>query len=97
MGLEFHRQVASDILRIMRHYEEIAGPRLAEDFHTELRRCFQKAVEAPRTYVVREHDLRRVNLARFPYHFLFRVVGEQVRVLVVRHHRREPSTGSHRR
>lgn len=44
-----------------------------------------------------ERDLRRVNLERFPYHFLFRIVGERVRVLVVRHHKRRPSLGLRRR
>jgi hypothetical protein len=38
-----------------------------------------------------------VNLHRFPYHFLFRVVGHDVRILVVRHHRRHPSLGIRRR
>jgi hypothetical protein len=39
----------------------------------------------------------RVNLRRFPYHFLFRIVGDSVRILVVRHDRRHPSFGIRRR
>jgi hypothetical protein len=31
-----------------------------------------------------------------PYHFLYRVVGDCVRVLVVRHHRRHPDYGLER-
>jgi hypothetical protein len=38
-----------------------------------------------------------VNLDRFPYHFLFRIVDDGVRVLVVRHHSRHPSLGIRRR
>jgi plasmid stabilization system protein ParE len=34
---------------------------------------------------------------RFPFHFLYRIVGERVRILAVRHHRRRPSLGTHRR
>jgi hypothetical protein len=34
-----------------------------------------------------------VNLQRFPFHFLFRIVGDVVRILVVRHHRRRPTVG----
>ena len=41
-------------------------------------------------------DLRRVNLDRFPYHFLFRIHGDTVRILVVRHHRRHPLYGRQR-
>jgi plasmid stabilization system protein ParE len=97
MRLEFHRQITSDISRILDYYEGVAGAKLADGFYTELRSFFQKAADSPETYDVREHDLRRVNLERFPYHFLFRIVEDRVRILVVRHHRRRPSLGVHRR
>ena len=70
MQLEFHRQVASDISRIMDYYEDVAGSQLADEFYVELRSFFQKAAASPESYRVRERDLRRVNLERFPYHFL---------------------------
>jgi toxin ParE1/3/4 len=97
MRVEFHRQVASDISRIMNYYEDVGGPTLADEFYTELRAFFQKAANTPEAYDIREHDLRRVNLARFPYHFFFRVVDDRVRILVVRHHRRRSSLGLDRR
>lgn len=97
MRLEFHKQVASDISRIMDYYENVAGPELADEFYAELQIYFQKAADSPESYRVRERDLRRVNLNRFPYHFLFRLVGDRVRVLVVRHHKRRPTIGIHRR
>lgn len=97
MRLEFHRQVASDVSRIMEYYENIAGPQLADEFYAELRAFFNKASESPQSYAIRERDLRRVNLERFPFHFLFRVVNEQVRILVVRHHKRRRSLGRDRR
>lgn len=97
MRLGFHRQVASDISRIMDYYEDVAGQQLADEFYTELRTFFQKAVDAPEAFSIRERDLRRVNLERFPYHFLFRIVGDNVRILIVRHHLRRPSLGRQRR
>ena len=97
MHLEFHAQIASDISRIMEYYEDVAGRQLADEFYVELRSFFQKAADAPEGFSIRERDLRRVILERFPYHFLFRVVGERVRILVVRHHSRRPSLGTHRR
>src|SRR5258707_9408405 len=97
MRLEFHWQVASDISRIMDYYEDVAGPQLADEFYAELRLSFQKAANHPESFGICKHDLRRVNLERFPYHFLFRVVEDCVRVLVVRHHRRRPSLGVDRR
>jgi len=97
MRLEFHRQVASDISRIMDYYEDVGGRQLADEFYIELRAFFQRAADSPETYDIRERDLRRVNLERFPYHFLFRIVRDRVRILVVRHHRRRPSLGLRRR
>ena len=94
MQLEFHRQAASDISRIMDYYEDVAGSQLADEFYGSF---FQKAAASPEVYRVRERDLRRVNLERFPYHFLFRIVDDRVRILVIRHHGRQPSLGIRRR
>jgi len=97
MLLDFHRQVASDISQIMDYYEDVAGVQLADEFYADLRSSFEKASESPEVYSVRERDIRRVNLERFPFHFLFRIAEKKVRILVVRHHRRRPSLGLHRR
>lgn len=97
MRLEFHPLVASDVSRIIQYYEEVAGPQLANAFYAELRACCGKAANSPESYSIRERNLRRANLDRFPYHFLFRSVNERVRILVVRHHKREPSVGIRRR
>jgi len=97
MRIEFHKLVASDISRIMDYYEDAAGPQLADEFYGELLASFRKAADSPEAYAIRERDLRRANLERFPYHFLFRIVGDTVRILVVRHHSRRPSLGVHRR
>ncbi len=96
MRLVLHRQVPSDVDAIMKYYERVATRELADDFYGELRSFLQEAAERPHSFAIREHALRRVNLHRFPYHFLFRVVGDAVRILVVRHHRRHPSLGIHR-
>lgn len=97
MRLTFHPSVASDITRVMAHYQQVAGALLADEFYAELRSNFTKALETPHNFALHSGDLRRVNLKRFPYHFLFRLAGDEVRVLVVRHHRRRPSLGTTRR
>ena len=97
MYLVFHPKVDSDIDEIMEYYERVATRELADEFYSELRYYLQQAAERPESFAIRERDLRRVNLQRFPYHFLFRIVGDVVRVLVVRHHRRRPTVGVRRR
>ena len=97
MRLVLHPKVHSDVDAIMEYYERVASRELADDFYAELRRFMSEAAERPESFSICERDLRRVNLHRFPYHFLFRIVGDVVRILVIRHHRRHPSLGIHRR
>jgi len=91
--LVLHRHVRSDVDGIMDYYERAEHPELAQDFYRELRSLILDAVRRPQRYHFFKADLRRANLKRFPYHFLYRVVGDRVRVLVVRHHRRHPDYG----
>jgi toxin ParE1/3/4 len=97
MRLILHQKVYSDIDGIMDYYERADIPKLADEFYAELRHFMADAAEKPESFSIREHDIRRVNLQRFPYHFLFRIVGNMVRILVVRHHSRHPSLGIRRR
>ena len=97
MRLVLHPKVYSDIDEIMGYYERVATRWLAQELYTELRHFMVKAADEPESFSIRERDIRRANLRRFPYHFLFRVVGDKVRILVVRHHHRHPSFGSRRR
>src|ERR1700719_2199566 len=97
MRLILHQKVYSDIDKIMDYYEHVDIPELADEFYEELRHFMAEAAERPESFSIRERDIRRVNLQRFPYHFLFRIVGDLVRILVVRHHSRHPSFGIGRR
>ena len=97
MRLEFHPRADADISRIIDYYEDAGGPELADEFYSELRMFLKKAAQSPEGYAIREYDIRRVNLDRFPFHFLYRIVDERLRVLAVRHDRRRPSLGMHRR
>ena len=92
-----HPKVYADIARIMDYYERAATLELADEFYAELRHFVQVATERPESFSIRVSDLRRVNLQRFPYHFLFRIAGDTIRILVVRHHKRHPSFGITRR
>jgi toxin ParE1/3/4 len=97
MRLVLHPKVYSDIDSIMAYYEEVGTRKLADEFYAELRHFMTAVAERPESFAVREGDIRRVNLHRFPYHFLFRIAGGAVRILVVRHHSRDPSLGMGRR
>ena len=97
MRLVLHRRVRSDVGEIMDYYDRTEHPELAQDFYHELRGFMLDAARRPDRYHSFKGDLRRVNLKRFPYHFLYRVVADCVRILVVRHHRRDPEYGLERK
>ncbi|MEI6781993.1 MAG: type II toxin-antitoxin system RelE/ParE family toxin [Verrucomicrobiota bacterium] len=96
MRLVLHRRVRSDVDEIMYYYERAEQPELAQDFYRELRNSMLDAAHRPDRHHIFKADLRRANRNRFPYHFLYRVAGDCVRVLVVRHHRRHPEYGLER-
>jgi toxin ParE1/3/4 len=69
MRLELHPLADADISRIIDHYEAAGGAELADEFYSELRVFLKKAARTPEGYAIRERDIRRVNLDRFPFHF----------------------------
>ncbi len=97
MRVVLYPEVYSDIAQIMAYYEEIASTDLANDVYVELRRSMKEAAVRPDSFAICTGGLRRANLHRFPYQFLIRVVGDEVRILFGGHHSKRPSLGIRRR
>ena len=97
MTISLHRGVQSDSAEFLRYYDEIGGRSLGDAFFEDLMARLTLIGDQPRRFPRWRGEIRRANLTRFPCHLLFRIVGEQVRVLVVRHHRRHPEFGLSRR
>jgi plasmid stabilization system protein ParE len=96
MRVVYHPKVQKDVNRILRHYENASG-KLADEFWDELTACIARTAENPGRSHFSKARLRRVNLPRFPYHFLFRELPGKIRVTVVRHNKRHPDYGTKRR
>ena len=96
MRVVYHPDVQRDVSRILRHYDGI-NDRLGDEFWEELNSFISKAVANPHRFHFEARDRRRVNLKRFPYHFLFRDIPGGIRVTVVRHHKQRPEQGLERR
>lgn len=97
MNLIYHRSVQNDVSAVLEYYDEVGGPGLGDAFFDEFMAFVAMVVESPPRFHPVAGDLRRANLERFPYHFLYRIHGETVRILVLRHHHRDPSHGLKRR
>ena len=92
----YHPDVQRDVTRILRHYDGI-NDKLADEFWEELISFIDKASAQPKRFHFEARDRRRVNLRRFPYHFLFREIPDGIRLAVVRHHKQHPERGLERR
>src|SRR5687768_11165085 len=97
MRLVFQREVPADIRQIIDHYIAVAGTSLAEDFLADLEKALTRIVDAPHSYALHGTSTRRANLDRFPYNILFRIIRDEIQILVVRHNSRHPSVGTTRR
>lgn len=96
MEVFYHPKVPAEVRQIIGYYEEIS-PILADDFWAELNDAIEYARSFPERHHFDQSGRRRSNLKKFPYHFLFRVMSDHVRITAVRHHSRDPGYGSRRR
>ena len=95
MEVIFHPLVRAEVLEALRYYTNVSA-RLADEFHDELRKIINRAVENPERFHLVEHGFRRANLLRFPYHVIYEVRPNLLRVMVVRHNKRHPDYGMDR-
>jgi plasmid stabilization system protein ParE len=96
MKVVYHPAVQRDVSRILRHYDAI-NDKLGDEFWEELNSFINLAAANSQRFHVEGKGRRRVNLKRFPYHFLFREIPGGIRITVVRHHKRSPEHGLKRR
>lgn len=92
MEVKFHRRVQLDLNRILSGYYDILDE-LGDDFYTEFTEGVKLVRSNPRFFHFDSSGLRRCDLQRFPYHFLYDIVGGEIRVWVLRHDKRSPRFG----
>lgn len=95
MNVTYHPSVQRDVNGILKYYDGISV-KLADGFWEELTTRIEDAAKNPSRFHLIDLDLRRANLKRFPYHFLFRLLPGKIRVIAVRHNRRHPDHGRER-
>jgi plasmid stabilization system protein ParE len=96
MKVVYHPDVQRDVSSILRHYDGI-NDKLGDEFWEELNAFIKKASANPQAFHFEASTRRRVNLRRFPYHFLFREIPDGIRITAVRHHKQHPKHGLERR
>lgn len=97
MNLHFHRAVQTDVRLALQYFDREGGTKLGDRFFAEVQSAKDRIAANPTSFGFFKDDLRRARLRVFRYHFLFRLVGDEIRVLVLRHNRRHPEFGLSRR
>ena len=95
MNVAYHPAVQRDVSQILHHYDAI-NEKLGNDFWEELNSFIRKAAADPARFHFTAPGRRRVNLMRFPYHFLFRETPSGIRITAVRHDKQHPRPGLER-
>ena len=95
MEMIYHPLVKRDVIEIGGYYAGVS-PRLSAEFHDELQKVLQKVAGNPLRFSLAGYGFRRANLRRFPYHVLYEVQENRIRVMLVRHHKRHPQFGLER-
>lgn len=92
MEVRFHKRVQFDLNTSLKEYYDIKRE-LGNDFYDEFIQRVKIASSNPRYYHFDDSGLRRCNLEKFPYHFLYDVYDKSIRIWVLRHDGRKPSYG----
>lgn len=91
--VSFHQLIERDLRSAALYYEAEGGPKLAKRFVDDVEATVQGIQMNPLRHHFGTSGLRRAQLRTFPYHVLYKVDDNGVRVLVLRHDRRRPSYG----
>ncbi len=84
-------RLAETELRDAVHYYESEAPGLGRRFLLAVESSLAEVVDHPLVGSPVRGDVRRKHVGRFPYQLLYRVAGDEVRILAVMHKRRRPS------
>lgn len=97
MRIEYHPLTASDLNKAVAYYNR-QRPGLGDELRTEVYASIERVLASPTQFSVVSRGIRRCLVHRFPYAILFRIMSpDTLRVLVIRHHRRQPGFGLRRR
>lgn len=95
MNARFHRRIQADLNEILEKFDA-TSKQLGDDFFAEFRIGVGKACANPQFFHFDSSGLRRCNLDRFPYHFLYDICSDFIRIWVIRHDQRNPKFGLRR-
>ena len=95
MRLTYHPEAEAELIEAALFYES-RSPELGDRFLHEFDHAITQIQRNPELWPLVEMDLRSHTMRRFPFAIYYRVVDEELRILVVKHHMRHPDYWRHR-
>jgi len=94
--ISFHPLVKRDFAEAFTYYRGISV-NLANEFDHEVRFVLTQLTLNPARFHLVDQGFRRANLRRFPFHILYEVDAEKLRVMRIGHNKRHPDYGRGRK
>ena len=89
MRVIYHPDAEAELVEAATFYDKrVRG--LGNSFMRAFNAALADIEKQPTWWPIVEGDLRYRSLRRFPYAVYYRVAGDELRVLVVKHHKRHP-------
>lgn len=95
MRLTYHPEAESEVVKAAAYYEA-RSPGLGDRFLRAFDAAVAEIQASPGLWPVVEDDLRRHTMRRFPFGIYYRILPDELRILVVKHHSRHPDYWRHR-
>ena len=96
MKVTIHRGAERDLYDAAAFYEREGSPVLAARFIAEFKRVAALLAERPEMGSPRSRGRRGFAVSIFPYTLIYEHVGDEIKVLVVKHDSRHPGFGGAR-
>jgi plasmid stabilization system protein ParE len=96
MKVNLHPEAERDLFEAASFYEREGSPALAIRFVAEFKRMAALLAERPEIGSPRSRGRRGFAMSVFPYTLVYKVCGDEIKVLVVKHDSRRPGYGGGR-
>mgnify|MGYP003973845783 FL=1 len=90
MRYSFHESAEKEFLAAIEYYE-VCQAGLGLRFSEEVYSTIERICEHPNTWTTIDAKTRRCLTNQFPYGILYRIVGDNVRIMAVMHLHRKPN------
>jgi plasmid stabilization system protein ParE len=92
MRVEYSKRAVADLRKIGAYYRDSADPLAALAVERRIREVVARIGRSPKSAppVINRSGLRVVLVLRYPYKIFYRVIGDVVRIVHIRHTARRP-------